>query len=391
MPNVLVQDTSLKGIADAIREKNKSSLTYKPADMAAAINSLPTGGSSLGPLKGDEGKGFFQNIKISNPVLEDYCAKAWLTDSLIDPELGLTNMERMFSVTSIWDKPFFEEIPITIYYHRGAFNAQWIFNYARFTKAPLFRPARSTDASDPADGKIRFLNGVFYGCNYLETIPEDWLDWDEFKNWLAADEWRKISLTQFCYGCCRLKSVSKNFLDFLDSVHAGNLTHIFQNCYSLNKIENMGYYVRASAGNPGPDGLVDDCISLSKFTFKNNGPTGWGNSLIDFSRCGWASNSASNYEEYGFTEETLVTDEASYQALKNTDYWTTNKLYSKYNHTSMVETINSLPEIIKTYKTNIITFSATQGDSTDEGGASNLTEEELAVASAKGWTVSIKQ
>lgn len=53
----------------------------------------------------------------------------------------------------------------------------------------------------------------------------------------------------------------------------------------------------------------------------------------------------------------------------------------------MVETINSLPEIIQTYKKNTIGFKATQGDSTDEGGASNLTEEEIAVASAKGWTV----
>lgn len=57
MPNVLVQDTSLRGIADAIREKNKSSLTYKPADMAAAINSLPTGGGKF-VLSGADGNSF---------------------------------------------------------------------------------------------------------------------------------------------------------------------------------------------------------------------------------------------------------------------------------------------------------------------------------------------
>ena len=121
---------------------------------------------------------------------------------------------------------------------------------------------------------MRLLNGAFDSCNYLETIPEDWLDWDEFRNWLAADGWRKVSFTQLCYGCSRLKSVSKNFLDFLDSVPMSNLTHIFENCYSLNKIENMGYYVWESSGNSGPDYLVDNCISLSKFTFKNNGLTG---------------------------------------------------------------------------------------------------------------------
>lgn len=79
MPNVLVQDTSLRGIADAIRNKNKSSLTYKPADMAAAINSLPTGGSSLGPFKGEEmapaknsygsKKGFFEGLDAPHPIL----------------------------------------------------------------------------------------------------------------------------------------------------------------------------------------------------------------------------------------------------------------------------------------------------------------------------------
>lgn len=84
MPNVLVQDTSLRGIADAIRNKNKSSLTYKPADMAAAINSLPTGGSSgnkLGPFKGEEmapakkeedigqDVGFFTGLNAPHPIL----------------------------------------------------------------------------------------------------------------------------------------------------------------------------------------------------------------------------------------------------------------------------------------------------------------------------------
>lgn len=43
MANVLVQDTSLTAIADAIRAKNGESTLYKPAEMAAAINALPTG------------------------------------------------------------------------------------------------------------------------------------------------------------------------------------------------------------------------------------------------------------------------------------------------------------------------------------------------------------
>lgn len=45
MANVLVQDTSLTAIADAIRAKNGEATLYKPSEMAAAITALPTGGS----------------------------------------------------------------------------------------------------------------------------------------------------------------------------------------------------------------------------------------------------------------------------------------------------------------------------------------------------------
>ena len=40
MPNVLVNDDSLKAIGNAIRGKNGETTTYKPAEMAAAINNL---------------------------------------------------------------------------------------------------------------------------------------------------------------------------------------------------------------------------------------------------------------------------------------------------------------------------------------------------------------
>lgn len=44
MSNVLVNDTSLTAIANAIRSKLGVSTTYKPGQMASAIQSIPTGG-----------------------------------------------------------------------------------------------------------------------------------------------------------------------------------------------------------------------------------------------------------------------------------------------------------------------------------------------------------
>lgn len=48
MANVLVEESSLQDIADAIRTKNGSQNTYKPWQMAGAIEAIPTGSTPTG-------------------------------------------------------------------------------------------------------------------------------------------------------------------------------------------------------------------------------------------------------------------------------------------------------------------------------------------------------
>lgn len=50
MSKVLVDDSSLIGIGSAIRSKNGSNTTYKPSEMAAAINALDMGITPSGSL-----------------------------------------------------------------------------------------------------------------------------------------------------------------------------------------------------------------------------------------------------------------------------------------------------------------------------------------------------
>ena len=45
MANVLVNDASLADIADAIREKNRTEETYKPAEMGDAVRAIQSGGN----------------------------------------------------------------------------------------------------------------------------------------------------------------------------------------------------------------------------------------------------------------------------------------------------------------------------------------------------------
>ena len=95
---------------------------------------------------------------------------------------------------------------------------------------------------------------------------------------------------------------------------------------------------------------------------------------------------------HGFTTATQVKDAATYEALKNNpDYWTADINYSRYNHDSAVETINSMPDtsayLAANGGTNTIKFEGKSGKLTDGGAINTLTEEEIAVAVARGWTV----
>ena len=98
----------------------------------------------------------------------------------------------------------------------------------------------------------------------------------------------------------------------------------------------------------------------------------------------------------------------NYNKLKSQDNWfswSTKKgtyegknvyyslLFSRYNHDSAVETINSLPDtseyLASAGGTNTIKFKGIQGALTDGGAINTLTEQEIAVATEKGWTVSM--
>ena len=47
MSKVMVNESSLSAIGEAIRGKNGTTNTYKPSEMAAAISSIPAGGGNL--------------------------------------------------------------------------------------------------------------------------------------------------------------------------------------------------------------------------------------------------------------------------------------------------------------------------------------------------------
>lgn len=158
------------------------------------------------------------------------------------------------------------------------------------------------------------------------------------------------------------------------------------NCYSLKEITlpRPGNATLTSS----PSGFnFTGLITLKHFTFdiqEDGTPytANWKNITLTLSNTGCGNSNSLQANK-------LVSNGEEYLLLKDDDeYWTNIWDYSGYNHDSAVETINSLPDT-SAYGTNTIKFKGVSGSKTDGGAINTLTEEEIAVATAKGWTVSL--
>lgn len=212
----------------------------------------------------------------------------------------------------------------------------------------------------------------FSGCNSLRSIPT-W--WYKFK----------------------LNSESTAFPAYSYGIYYNS----FMNCYALDEILNIPVWHCAAAQTTNMfSSTVTGCRRIKSLTFETNESqpieTQWKSQVIDFTNgVGWASNvNDVCVKNSGITRDKEVKDDATYQALKNDpDWFTTKSEYSRYNHDSAVETINSLPDtsayLASAGGTNTIKFKGASGSATDGGAINTLTAEEIAVAAAKGWTVTL--
>ena len=237
------------------------------------------------------------------------------------------------------------------------------------------------------------LMGMFNNCFSLRNIPESLyvVFQNSFKNTAAS-----------CFSSCY--SIREIPQEIMPHLNQNIVSNIFVSACSLDEVNNFPVHGTYSANSFA--GAFNSMYRLKSFTFvTNNGipyVAEWKTHTLDFSnRVGWAYNGGTaakpNFPmvEYGdITIDSWVKDDETYQALKNSpDWFTDNENYSRYNHDSAVETINSLPDtsayLATAGGTNTIKFRGVAGSLTDGGAINTLTAEEIAVATAKGWTVTL--
>ena len=242
---------------------------------------------------------------------------------------------------------------------------------------------------------------MFYNCRSLKEISDNFSDTWNFND-LHTQTYGQIS-TMF-KGCCALRKIPKSFLKEIynkaNSSYYAPYQDMFGSCYVLDEIDGLPIQNATLTSNCFSN-TFSNCSRLKRMIFnlqEDGSPyiASWKSQTIDLSpgqRVGFVYTASWVTGYSDITADKQVKDDATYQALNNDpDWWTANSAYSRYIHDTAVETINSLPDtsayLATAGGTNTIKFYGASGSATDGGAINTLTEEEIAVAAAKGWTVS---
>ena len=265
----------------------------------------------------------------------------------------------------------------------------------------MFRDCQNLTEIQNISGQPSNMSYFFYNCYRLRNLPENF---GENINWNTIHTNANSTLACVFTNCYSLRNIPASFLNEFYNKNMGSNTWMygqtFSNCYSLDEITGFPNIPVTSTYSLMSD-TFKSCSRLKSLTFALQGDgtpqiMSWKNCTCDLTNyIGYASNSSYilNYNS-GITADKQVTDDTTYQALKDDpDWFTTNIAYSRYNHDSAVATINSLPNtsayLAEKGGTNTIKFKGASGSSTDGGAINTLTEEEIAVSTAKGWTVAL--
>ena len=378
-----IQDTTLSAIADAIREKNGKSDLIVPTNMPTEIRSIKTGGG---------GGADIEPIVLSGVC--DYACASNIASTIIKNFGDKVSTNDITDAANMFYKSTLERIPFAL-------------NFKSTTKASLkslFEDCEQLkEISAINNAYPDNLGNLFSSCFNIRYLPEDLgVNW----NWKEVQTYNYAGIANVFSNCYSLRKIPEYFLSNFGGVQTSSsyspYKYLVNECNSLDEINNIRLLQSTLTSNMFSSTFYK-CFRLKNITFAINEDgtpktVNWKSQTIDCqSYVGYFDNQyksrITNYNS-GITADKEVVDDTTYQALKNDPDWFTGKIeYSRYNHDSAVNTINSLPDtsayLASAGGTNTIKFKGASGSLTDGGAINTLTEEEIAVATAKGWTVSL--
>ena len=395
MSKIFIEEETLTAICDAIREKEGSSELVPVNDMSARIMAIQSGGGSGGEDLPEEA------FSISGDCSYRFYNSAWdwFIDSYGDRVTteGITSLEYTFYESTV------EKIPFVIN------NTGNMFTYAFYSINNLTECPKIRGPVINASGAR--LSNMVSSCSRIRDFEDlfesGMLDgFSTFKVTSSTNAPRVLTFA-YCYSLRRVPTWWRKLIVSPDSTTNPGVGYVlyanaFSSCGALDEVLDIPVLVTQVAFTSNMfTSSFNQAYRIKAVTFETNDgqpiAANWKTQTIDLSQATGYSNTGRVYiidYNSGITADKEVKDDATYQALKNDpDWFTTNIAYSRYNHDSAVETINSLPDtsayLASAGGTNTIKFKGAQGSLTDGGAISDLTAEEIAVATAKGWTVTL--
>lgn len=362
----------LTSIANAIREKGGTTEKLTLAQMPDAIAAIQAGGGGEdgvpNPLvySGDCGYAF-TNDKY-NWLIENYGDRIQAKDITAANQFSYYNK-------------LLETIPFDITVKNGNYNCHYMF---------------SNNEKLKSIGKITVplynVRGMFISCKSLRYLPEI-----EFIP--ATSNIDSNGLGEFFSNCYSLREIPESILGKLVNPNGGTSGNgtVFNGLTYLSTIDEIiGIPTNTTTLTSNCMGsMFRYCYRLKRATFKTNNGTpnkvNWKGQTISFnSYTGWAGYSAAVKEMLNWNSGITAEDEDNGRDT-NPNYWSKQYGNSRFGRAAAVEFINSLPDtseyLAANGGTNSIKFYSNAGSNVGDN-VNSLTEEEIAVASAKGWTIS---
>lgn len=349
--------------------------TYTPAQMAEEIRELPEGITDNELVFSGDKKYMFS-----------YDNLTWFIKKFGN-RIIMTNITNLTSTFEKSTKLY--EIPFDLYCAEDSSNIEVnsLFAYCEKLKSlPKVFNCKITSAQ---------FYKVFSDLYNLREFPEGYFDTWEFAPTNSFFGWSNM---MYCYS---LRKIPMDYFKYAKSVGEKLYSYFAYGCYALDELVNIPIapYIQ---NNPITSNLFQNMCNytyrLQNMTFEQiSTPVQWKSQVIDLSSyVGYAQTPSYilNYNSGITADKEVNYNDESYQALKDDpDWFTSYNKYSRYNHDSAVRTINSLPDtseyLATAGGTNTIKFKGASGAKTDGGAINTLTEEEIAVATAKGWTVTL--
>lgn len=316
---------------------------------------------------------------------DNYGAWDWFITKYSD-QITVDSNNKITSLNGAFQYSKLEEIPINLVCNMSGDNS---ISY-------MFNGATKLKTLPTITGVVRGMTtNTFNSCNNLSQIPALF-----FSNYTYTTGY----FYNMCSNCYCLRSIDTTFMEqltrlYTSSLYGNTFTYAFKNCEQLDKLNlpirdttteitvNMFY------------SAFDNMYRIKKLTFDAPNPVKWKNQVIDLSEYfGYlgANKTPSHLKENGYnttiTADKVMTASTMTSLIGDPDAYPTAVNTSRYNHSSAVQTLNSLPDtsayLASSGGTNTIKIRKNLGSLTGSS-TSDLTEEEIAVATAKGWTVTL--